>query len=56
MTKSTHLQHTLLTYDKAAPYDDATAADDMFLTYGNIQADDYDGDEITVNVQKLLQT
>ncbi len=40
-----------LAYDKAAAYDDATAADDMFLTYGNIQADDYDDDEITVNVQ-----
>ena len=40
-----------LAYDKAMPYDDATAADAMFLEYGNVQADDYDGDEITINVE-----
>ena len=40
-----------LAYDKAMPYDDVTAADAMFLEYGNVQADDYEGDEITVNVE-----
>ena len=40
-----------LTYDNAEPYDDATAADEVFLEYGNIQADEYDGDEITINVE-----
>ena len=39
-----------LAYDKAEPYDDVTAADETFLEYGNIQADDYEGDEITINV------
>ena len=40
-----------LAYDKAMPYDDVTAADAMFLEYGNVQADDYEGDEIMVNVE-----
>ena len=40
-----------LAYDKAMPYDDVTAADAMFMEYGNIQTNDYEGDEITVNVQ-----
>ncbi len=40
-----------LAYDKATPYDDVTNADAMFLEYGNIQADNYDDDEITVSVQ-----
>ena len=44
-----------LAYDKAMPYDDVTAADAMFLEYGNIQADDYDGDEITVNVENTYR-
>ena len=45
-----------LAYDKAMPYDDVTAADAMFLKYGNVQADTYDGDEITVNVENTYQT
>ena len=40
-----------LAYDKAMPYDDVTAADEVFLEYGNIQADEYEDDEITVSVQ-----
>ena len=40
-----------LAYDKADPYDDVTAADEMFLEYGNIQADEYEDDEVTVTVQ-----
>ena len=44
-----------LAYDKAMSYDDATAADAMFLEYGNIQADTYDGDEITVNVENTYR-
>ncbi len=44
-----------LAYDKAEAYDDATAADEMFMEYGNVQADDYDGDEITVNVQNTYR-
>ncbi len=44
-----------LAYDKAMSYDDVTAADAMFLEYGNIQADDYDGDEITVNVENTYR-
>ncbi len=44
-----------LAYDKAMPYDDVTAVDAMFLEYGNIQADDYDGDEITVNVENTYR-
>ncbi len=44
-----------LTYDDAEPYDDATAADEMFLEYGNIQADDHEGDEITINVENTYR-
>ena len=44
-----------LAYDNAEPYDDVTAADEMFLEYGNIQADDYDGDEITINVENTYR-
>ena len=40
-----------LAYDKAEPYDDVTAADEVFLEYGNIQADEYEDDEVTVSVQ-----
>ena len=39
-----------LAYDKAEAYNAETAADEMFAEYGNIQADTYDDDEITVNV------
>ncbi len=44
-----------LAYDNAEPYDDVTAADEMFLEYGNIQADDYEDDEITINVENTYR-
>ncbi len=39
-----------LAYDEADAYDEATAADEMFQEYGNIQANEYEDDEVTVNV------
>ncbi len=39
-----------LAYDEADAYDEVTAADEMFQEYGNIQANEYEDDEVTVNV------